>query len=242
MYPPSGWSSQLTPEQLAQLQQQMASQTTTDPRLATQTAQIQPGYPQSLLADPSLVPGGGITGGIYGGTSPTATQVSGGDWFTQNAPTSTPSTNATAPTTTTSTNPMDRNYIIQQLTQQLAAMGLQPGPRGSGVTDVQYYADQILNTGGWQGGNAGYWTNRLQQDARGGSGATGAAGSFMTGRGTQEYAPFQMGAPCKLPTLEELRNTPGYQFALQAESDAINRSAAAKGTLLTGGTLKGLAQ
>ena len=42
--------------------------------------------------------------------------------------------------------------------------------------------------------------------------------------------------------LTALRNTPGYQFARDEGLQAIQRSAAAKGTLLTGGTLKGLAR
>ena len=42
------------------------------------------------------------------------------------------------------------------------------------------------------------------------------------------------------PTLEEATNTPGFQFRLGEGLKALQRSAAAKGTLLTGGTLKGL--
>lgn len=37
-----------------------------------------------------------------------------------------------------------------------------------------------------------------------------------------------------------LENTPGYQFRLQQGLQALERSAAARGTLLTGGTLKGI--
>lgn len=40
------------------------------------------------------------------------------------------------------------------------------------------------------------------------------------------------------PTIDEARNFPGYQFALKEGLQGIERGAASKGTLLTGGTLK----
>lgn len=42
------------------------------------------------------------------------------------------------------------------------------------------------------------------------------------------------------PTLQEATDTPGFQFRLGEGLKALQRSAAAKGTLLTGGTMKGL--
>lgn len=42
------------------------------------------------------------------------------------------------------------------------------------------------------------------------------------------------------PTLAELQNMPGFQFALQNGQNMLQRGAAARGTLLTGGTLKDL--
>lgn len=42
------------------------------------------------------------------------------------------------------------------------------------------------------------------------------------------------------PTLQQARNTPGYQFTQQQGIDAIDRSAAAHGSLGTGGTLKNI--
>lgn len=42
------------------------------------------------------------------------------------------------------------------------------------------------------------------------------------------------------PTYDEALNTPGFQFRLGEGMKALQRSAAAKGTLLTGGTLKGM--
>jgi hypothetical protein len=42
--------------------------------------------------------------------------------------------------------------------------------------------------------------------------------------------------PFQAPTLEEARNSPGYQFELEQGTDAINKNAAATGTLLSGNT------
>ena len=44
------------------------------------------------------------------------------------------------------------------------------------------------------------------------------------------------------PTPEEIARNPSYQFRLQGGQQAIDRSAAARGMLRTGGTLKDLAQ
>lgn len=44
----------------------------------------------------------------------------------------------------------------------------------------------------------------------------------------------------QLPTLQQASQTPGYQFRLQQGEQAINNSAAAKGGLLSGATLKDL--
>ncbi len=60
----------------------------------------------------------------------------------------------------------------------------------------------------------------------------GAYGSLM-----QPY-----GQTFKAPTAEEARLTPGYQFAQQEGQNALERSAAARGGILTGGTAKALDQ
>lgn len=44
----------------------------------------------------------------------------------------------------------------------------------------------------------------------------------------------------KAPTAEEARATPGYQFQLQEGAKALERAAASRGTLLTGGTAKAM--
>lgn len=57
-------------------------------------------------------------------------------------------------------------------------------------------------------------------------------------------APFSYGDfnydSFKAPTLAEAQNQPGYQFALQNGQKALENSAAARGVLRTGGTLKDL--
>ncbi len=59
----------------------------------------------------------------------------------------------------------------------------------------------------------------------------GAYGSLM---GAYPGGNFQA------PTLQQAENTPGYQFALQQGENAMQASAAANGSLLTGGTMNAL--
>lgn len=60
------------------------------------------------------------------------------------------------------------------------------------------------------------------------------------------YAPGSALAPWtqqfSAPSAEDAINTPGLQYALDRAKQAIERSAAAKGTLLTGGTLRDLSE
>lgn len=51
-----------------------------------------------------------------------------------------------------------------------------------------------------------------------------------------------IGQGFKAPTMDEASQNPGYQFALQEGQKALERSASAKGTLNTGGTLKAITQ
>lgn len=54
------------------------------------------------------------------------------------------------------------------------------------------------------------------------------------------YQSFDYGQPFTAPTLEQAQQEPGYQFALDQGLKALQQSAAAKGVLRTGGTLKDL--
>lgn len=117
-----------------------------------------------------------------------------------------------------------------------------PSPTGQTTTDP--------NAGGDPGGYG--------QGGGGGAPAGGAYGSSTEGFQFPQFtppqytpgAPFQGGqfkAPdpfsfgeFKAPTLEEAQNRPGYQFALEQGRKALENSAAARGVLRTGGTLKDL--
>ena len=79
----------------------------------------------------------------------------------------------------------------------------------------------------------------------GGGGATAAGGGSPGGRPVFNFpgAPvFDPGPGFAAPTMQDAYNEPGYQFRLQSGSDALERSAAARGTLRTGGTLKDLVE
>lgn len=86
---------------------------------------------------------------------------------------------------------------------------------------------------GGEGTPGAYWYKPGMNDSPGG----GGAGSFGTGSLAQGYGSTFAG-----PSEAEFRNSPGYKFALEQGLQGVQRSAAAKGTLLTGGTLKDLAQ
>lgn len=79
----------------------------------------------------------------------------------------------------------------------------------------------------------------------GGGGGAGAGGfdfSGLTAAPTFNFpaAPVFSYPDFEAPTAESILNTPSFQARLRAGSDALERSAAAKGTLRTGGTLKGI--
>jgi hypothetical protein len=68
----------------------------------------------------------------------------------------------------------------------------------------------------------------------GGGGGGGFAGLNFNfpGAPTFKYTPFAA------PSFDDARNDPGYQLRLQSGQEALERSAAARGVLRTGGTLK----
>jgi hypothetical protein len=154
-----------------------------------------------------------------------------------------------APQAPTGQPPSDRAGITQWVTQQLAQYGIQPGPRGSGVGDVEYWADQMLDPV-----NTGYsdWAGRIQRGVQGtqpplaGGGGTAGypAGNGPFGLGVQFPSAIGTGGlfglGVNLPSMEGFEGSPGYQFRLGEGLKALERSAASRGTLLTGGTLKGL--
>ncbi len=116
-----------------------------------------------------------------------------------------------------SKNPTDPAYV-RQFVDYLAGL---PNADPQLKNDPNYYVQQIIaNGGGVTQDNANYWQTHVTNPANYGGGGGGANGSNSQ--------------------LAALQGTPGYQFTQQQAMDAIQRSAAAKGTLLTGGTLKAL--
>lgn len=134
-------------------------------------------------------------------------------------------------------NQDNQNYWLSRMAQAQGGVGDYGGaPEGGGVGGPGLQA----NTPG--GGGAG-----------GGSplGDQGALASYFTNspllapwtqtfnyqnwKPPVQYTPI---APFQAPTGVTEQNDPGYQFRLQQGQQALERSAAAKGTLLTGGTLR----
>ncbi len=98
--------------------------------------------------------------------------------------------------------------------------------------------------GGEDNPSTASWYRPGDNDGGGGFGA-GSLGGNLLSPWTQNFTPPPQFTPppnFQNPTAEEAAATPGYQFALQQGLQGVERGAAAKGTLLTGGTLKGLAQ
>lgn len=108
-----------------------------------------------------------------------------------------------------------------------------------GAKDPGYFQTRLLNGINAAGGNMSPWQSLQSPTAGGGWGpgtagyTSGSSGGPMQGGGTTGYS---LGSS----PLASLQNTPGYQFAQQAAMNAVQNSAAARGTLLTGGTLQAL--
>lgn len=88
----------------------------------------------------------------------------------------------------------------------------------------QYWIDRIN-----RGDGSMYVRNGTMQKFQDG----GAGSGWGFGSGTQPYKPF---------TLGDFVSSPGYQWQLNQGLNAIQKGAAARGTLLTGGTQKALEQ
>lgn len=91
----------------------------------------------------------------------------------------------------TPADPMNRDYVLSQLKTLYGTYGASPGARGSGATDAEYYADEILKTGGWTDktargeNNVGYWTDKIGKDLQSHGYAPGTApGAGGTPSGT----------------------------------------------------------
>lgn len=85
-------------------------------------------------------------------------------------------------------------------------------------------------------------TTPIPGAGKGGSGGGGAVPYGLTDKAQFDFghAPGFNAPQFAAPTQEEAQNEPGYGFRLKAGSDALERSAAARGTVRTGGNLKSL--
>lgn len=99
--------------------------------------------------------------------------------------------------------------------------------------DNAYWTQQIQA----KGGLSQYWLDRLKTGNQPGGGA-GGGGSSGGGYGTGSFAqpPGTFTAPSGL----DMSNDPGYLARMKIGTDAIQGAAAAKGSVLSGGTLKAL--
>jgi hypothetical protein len=110
------------------------------------------------------------------------------------------------------------------------------GPGGA------FWADAVISAG--TGGTGASWNT----DTGGGGGASGGSSFGQAPNATPfEFDPFKAPDPFSFhafeaPTGLTEENDPGYQARLALGQQGLERSAAARGTLLTGGTLKDLNQ
>src|SRR5687767_5802780 len=78
----------------------------------------------------------------------------------------------------------------------------------------------------------------------GGGKGNGGGGSGVMGRPMFNFGPtpdFEY-PDFRPPSFDEAFSDPGYQFRLRSGTDALERSAAARGVLRTGGTLKDIVE
>lgn len=127
------------------------------------------------------------------------------------------------------TNPNDP----AQVQAFFAWLGTQPNtdpilrtPQGQ-----QYYTTQAINSGGLTDTN--YWSNKGTLASAGG--AVGAGTGISGSQGSHGSLAEGYGKQYQLPSASDLQNMPGYQAAIDAATQGTQRSAAANGTLLTGG-------
>jgi hypothetical protein len=138
----------------------------------------------------------------------------------------------------------------------IASLAAMPGADPSLANDPDYWERAINSRGGLTDANRQYWqdaavgptaffNNPNREQSAAPLGQIGAAPGITpyTPPAAPAYTPYDPGqapTPTRFvaPTAEEARNTPGYQFALEQGNQGLQRSAAAKGGLLSGGALK----
>lgn len=144
---------------------------------------------------------------------------------------------------------------LQALAPKLAQYGIKIAPSASGVIgDIQLPNGQIVDViqGAATGGHGFGWIPDQPGGGAGGGYGTQGAGAYTagtyTGGGQYPLSSYMASnglntpwtTPFQAPTELSYKNDPGYLERMKLGTQAIERSAAAKGTLLTGGTLKDL--
>jgi hypothetical protein len=146
-----------------------------------------------------------------------------------------------------------RAYLLAMIGE----MAKMPGANPSLARDPEYWLKRITETGGLGADNLAYWRGMAMRPEGapegGGSGAPGTLppglsdGSLLT-PWTKVFDPGAAATPPPafsfgkyvMPTEVTEQNDPGFQSRLKLGQQALERSAAARGTLLTGGTAKAL--
>lgn len=139
-----------------------------------------------------------------------------------------------------------RNIGYSGLNQLAMLLGL-PSPQGM-PTREQFTTAGTAGTAGTEGRWEGYGggDGDMQRWVAGTAGTAGAPGSFDQAgydramAGQDQSGNPQFGSLMKTFTGADLENEPGYRFGLQQGQQAIDRSAASRGNLYSGATLKGL--
>jgi len=192
-----------------------------DPRNPSGGPTTWQGGPPGVDGAPQYPPGTGpgmytIGGQIYNadGTPYTGTQ------------TSTPGGTSTGSTTYTG-SPTDISGWLAWMAQQPGHDPILDTPGG-----IQYYTQAIQNSGGLSASNLDYWKNKAPLAQYGGLVGAGGGGGGGYGAGGFLWS--------HQPSLQDLQNSPGFQFALQNGANILQASAAAKGDVLSGGALKDL--
>jgi hypothetical protein len=167
------------------------------------------------------------------------TNDGGGDWWSQNQP---PAGGSPGNPGGNPGNPGGQTYGAGQF-PGLSQLGISGDPndpqtirafinnrvmatKGHPATedDYKYWGDNIQRVGGL--GDGKFWFDKMTDPSGTGANTGGAGGGGGGGFGGADV----------------MQQDPGYQFALQQGIDAVQHGAAARGTLLTGGAQKDLAQ
>jgi len=170
--------------------------------------------------------GGGFAGGTGTGVLGQNGIVTNGDTYTNWTPPVTPgaSTSGTAGNTQSATGGPSALHPV----------GTPPvGTGGSPITGA---------TGGATGGTTNGATSGTGAGGGGSTtlGSTGASGNLPTASASTYNSGSAYTPPDSVSSPWDFFNDPGYQFALKEGANAVNNSAAAKGGLLSGNTLKEL--